>query len=281
MKNQVNEWMQNRNDQDKRNTLVYQVFRSFLEHTTDLVFVKDEQMRYVAASMAFVKMAGKEKEEDIVNYTDNEIFEDKQLAMRYAADDRKLIKSGEDLVNYIEPLTEENGRVRYGSTSKFILNDENGRFLGILGITRDITKDYLIRQHYQKELQFLFEMPENAYAVSYLDIDNWRMISDRRKMIQNKTLQHCNTIEEMIEAAKESIVDKECEGFLFYRDFTAENLRRIYMKGKNRLSFLYRCILSDQSVRWVHNEISFLTDVDSGYLCMIISVRTAPAGIEC
>lgn len=273
MKNNSKESMQNTTDTNKMNDLVYAVFRNALENTKDMVFIKDAKLRYVAASIPFVRMVGKEREEDIINHTDSEIFEDKLLAMRYVSDDKKLIASGENLIDYIEPITEENGKARYGSTSKYILNDKNGHFIGILGITKDITRDYLVRQHYQQELQLLFELPDEAYAVSYIDIDSWRIISQRRKMIRNGTMQACNTVEELVDAALESIVDKENEAFCFYNNFTMETLRRTYKKGKSNLTFIYQRYLSDGSMRWVHNDVRFLTDVDSGHLCVMLSAK--------
>jgi len=103
-------------------------------------------------------------------------------AERYVLDDKKLLAGGVNLIDYIEPITDEDGQHRYGSTSKYILRSEEGEVLGILGVTRDITKDYLARQNFQKELKYLFELPSDIYAVSYIDIDSWRVISQRRQI---------------------------------------------------------------------------------------------------
>lgn len=273
MKNNSNEIARNMEEQNKMNALVYAVFRNMLENTTDMVFIKDAKLRYVAASMPFVRMVGKEREEDIVNHTDGEIFEDKLLAMRYVSDDKKLIAGEENLINYIEPISEENGRARYGSTSKYILKDEEGKFIGILGITKDITRDYLVRQHYQQELKFLFELPADVYAVAYIDVDAGRIISQRRKMIQGATIQACTTIEELVRFALDSIEDKQGEAFYFYNEFSMDRLRQIYKKGNGSLNFTYQRHLTDGSVRWVYNELKFLTDVDSGHLCVMIFAR--------
>ena len=128
-------------------------FRTLLENTKDMMFIKDTNLIYVAASPRFARMVGKETVEEVVGKTDFEIFEDQTLARRYVSDDRKVLASNNDLVDYIEPITDENGKARYGSTSKFILRDESGNHIGILGITRDITMDYLNRQQQQKELK--------------------------------------------------------------------------------------------------------------------------------
>lgn len=248
-------------------------FQAILDNTRDMMFVKDANLVYIAASMPFVRMVGKSSVDEILNRTDQEIFADHNLAKRYVADDRRLMERGKDLLDYIEPITDENGHARYSSTSKFLLRDEEGNVMGILGLGRDITRDYIAHQHYQHELRYLFELPPDFYAVSYIDIDSWRVISQRRQRIQNVTYQSCYTIERLCEAALESIVDGDSEVAEFYRNFTAEILRDIYMNGKMDLCFEYQRRMPDGSVRWVHNDIKFLVDVNSGHLCAMLTAK--------
>lgn len=257
--------------------LINIAFKTMLDNTRDMVFVKDVNSVYVAASLPFVKMVGKEWAEDIIGHTDLEIFEDKDLARRYLVDDKKLFDNGEDLVDYIEPITSDNGQARYGSTSKFIMRNSRGEILGVLGITKDITRDYIARQHYQRELQYLFELPKDTYAVSYIDIDSWRIISQRRQMIDEGEMQACFTVEELLDAAVESIVEKNSEAAKFYRNFVPAILWNVYSSGKMNLSFKYQRRMSDGSVRWVRNDIRFLTDIDSGHLCAMLSAKDIDA----
>jgi len=253
--------------------LIHSAFTAMLKNTKDMMFLKDVNSVYVAASDAFVKMTGKECVEDLINRTDLEIFEDESLARRYMKDDRKLLEADKDLLDYMEPITDEDGHARYGSTSKYLLRDKAGNAIGILGITKDITRDYIIKQHYQKELSFLFELPEDVYAISYLDVDDWRVISQRRQDIGDTTLQRCHTIEELCEAAVESIVDTTCEAHDFYSNFTAENLKNLYADGQSVWSFEYERRLTNGDVRWVVNEVKFITNVESGHLCIMLKAR--------
>lgn len=256
------------------NLLIDAAFQTLMEHSKDMMFVKDKDLVYRAVSMPFVKMVGKETADEVIGHTDAEIFTDKSLAKRYAADDKKLIKSGKHLVDYIEPITEaEDGQARYGSTSKFILKDDNGAVTGILGVTRDITRDYIARQHYQQELRYLFGLPKDTYAVSFVDIDDWRIISQRRQLIENGTLQECHTVEELVDAAKASIVDENSGAAVFYNNFTAGLLREIYETGRMQMSFRYQRRVGENMVRWVHNDIRFIIDVDSGHLCAMLSAK--------
>lgn len=257
--------------------LTQAAFKAMLESTTDMVFLKTPDLVYQAASMPFVKMVGKDSVSEIVGRTDMEIFEDKQLAKRYIADDHKMLERGENLIDYMEPITDEDGHARYGSTSKYILRDNDGNVIGLLGVTRDITRDYFARQRYQQELKYLFELPEDTYAVCYIDVDEWRVISQRRQNIADGTIQTCQSIDEMCEAALESIVDKENDASQFYRNFTHAKLWSIYASGRSSMTFKYERVMSNGKKRWVRNEIRFLSNVDSGNLCVMLTAKDIDA----
>lgn len=259
------------------NELVDRAFATLLSHTQDMMFIKDANMRYVAASVPFVRMVGKEKVEDILYKSDLEIFEDENLAKRYIADDKKLICSGKNLIDYIEPITDDNGHARYGSTSKYILTNKEGKMIGLFGVTKDITRLYIAKQRYQQELQYLFELPEDTYAVSYIDIDSWRIISQRRQLIGENTFQACLTVEALCEAACASIVEQDSEAAEFYRNFTQSYLKQIYESGRRSLTFKYQRKLADGIVRWIRNEVHFLVDADSGQLCIMLTAKDIDA----
>ncbi len=248
-------------------------FQTIIENSKDMIFIKDVNSVYMAASMPFVRMVGKERVEELLGKTDLELFEDSNLAKRYLADDRKLLAKGQDLIDYIEPITDEDGLARYGSTSKYILRGEAQEPIGILGITKDITREYMVRQHYQQELKCLFELPADTYAVSYIDVDSWRIITQRKSFIHEGTLQTCYSVEELCDAAIKSIVDTDCEAYGFYSDFTPRQLYQAYESGRTHISFEYQRRLTNDTVRWVHNDIRFLTDVDSGHLCVMLSAK--------
>lgn len=267
--------------EEQRSKLVPAAFQAMLGATNDLVFIKDMNLIYVAASMPFVKMAGKNNLDEVVGKKDADIFESAMLAKKYVLDDYKLFTTGENLVDYVEPLPDDDDdQARYGSTSKYILKDEMGNNIGVLGITRDITRDYMARQRYQTELQYLFALPEDAYAVSYIDVNDWRIITQRRQMLNGSSLHECVSVEELCEAAIKSIVDDNCKAAEFYRNFNPQYLKDVYSSGRNDLSFEYQRRLVDGSVHWVHSEVKFLTNVDSGHLCAILFAKDIDAAKE-
>ncbi len=253
--------------------LLETAFQMLLQASSDMIFVKDANLVYQAASMSFVSMVGKASAEEIIGHTDSEIFKDPQLAKRYERDDRKLMETQKDLLNFVEPIPDVDGQSRYGFTTKCLVRDEKGRVIGILGITKDITLEYFARQRYQQELRYLFGLPEDTYAVCYIDVDDWRIIKQKRQLIAGGTLQECQTVEEICSYAVESIANQNNPAVEFYSGFEPTVLWQIYTDGRSNITFEYERRLSNGSARWVRNEVHFLSDVDSGHLCVMLSAK--------
>lgn len=272
-------------DREKKNAELIEKAHSFiLKNTTDIIFLKDINLVYREVSMPFVKLVGKTSPDEIIGLKDREIISNKHLAKRYETDDQKILAWQKDLVDFIEPLPDDDGKPRYASTSKYLLRDDNDEIIGILGISRDVTSEFLSRQRYHEELRYLFDLPSNAYAVSYIDVDDWRIIKQKSQNISEGTLHHCESVDELCECALKFIEKQQDElselagkqqrdALEFYSDFTPERLWEIYKSGRNRIEFEYKRRLSDGSVRWIHNEIHFLRDVDSGHLCAMLSAK--------
>lgn len=253
--------------------LMEATMRCMLKDSHDMVFVKDADLVYRAVSDSFVKMVGKASAKEIIGYKDREIFSDVQLAKRYEMDDRKILAGGKDLLRFVEPITDKDGQSRYGSTSKYILRNEEDEIIGLLGITEDVTREYLARQRREQVFRYLFDLPEDTYAVCYIDVDDWRIIKQKRRQIDAGTLQECHTVEEICDYAIKSMTNPSTEAKDFYQNFTPEQIKCIYESGRRGLSYEYERRLSDGSVRWIRNDVHFLTDADNNHLCVMLSAR--------
>lgn len=273
MKSVENQTFQLNNEQTGTDFICSAAFQVMVANTTDMVFVKDANLRYVTASLSFIQMMGKEKLEELVGYSDYEILKDVHLAKRYVSDDKKLLREGKNLIDYIEPLVNEQGRPRYGSTSKYIITDEQGKPLGIYGVIRDITRDYVAKQRYQHELRYLFEIPKDVYGVSYVDVDKWRIINQRHQFVENSYMISSNSVEELCENTVRAIIDRESDVSKFYRNFTSDILHSIYESGTSDLFFRYKRAFPDGTIHWVQNQVKFLVDVDSGHLCALLIAK--------
>jgi len=249
-------------------------FYALLDNTDAMIFMKDVAGVYRACSLPFAQMTGHTSVEEIIGKTDFDIFEDPELAKRYTDDDRALFEADEHLLNYVEPLTDEHGHPRYSNTSKYILRNAQGEKLGILGLSRDITKDYLARQRYQQELKYLFELPEDTYAALYMDIDEWRIIQHKRHKNGEHAIALQETMEGFINNALDSIPEKEVpEVREFYASLSKNTMMELIENGKRNHWMEYPRIMADGQTIWVHVAIHFLIDPETGHRCAIWTLQ--------
>lgn len=243
-----------------------------LTHAQGKVFIKDKNLVYCAASPKFVAMAGWESEQELIGKTDFEIFQDQELAQRYRDDDLKLINQNEDLLDYVEPITGKDGHARYAATSKFVLTDHHGAFLGIVGFSRDITNEYYLKRHSNHALEYLFDLPSKAYFAAYLDLEEWRIVNEYHQAVDGAQFAVHTQVDQLISRAYERIADRRWPAAAFYRDFSRETIAALYESGKRKLVMEYRRIVEDGLIRWVCDEIHLLQDNVSGHLCMMLVV---------
>lgn len=109
-----------------------------MESSSELLFIKDINLRYICCSHAFAVMAGLDSEKDVVGKTDYDLF-DKALADQYVADDRRLMQNKKSIVDMVEKLPLDGDRQRWSVTSKYLLRDNDGRIIGIYGKGQDVT----------------------------------------------------------------------------------------------------------------------------------------------
>lgn len=113
---------------------------TILENSLDIIFIKNTQLHYIAASKPFVELVGAKSESDLIGKIDADIF-GAALANRYVADDKRVIDSGMPILNHIEPLPDIDGQKQYSSTSKFAIKAADGKVIGLCGIAHDVTAE--------------------------------------------------------------------------------------------------------------------------------------------
>ncbi len=98
-------------------------------------FIKDAQGRFIYANDALVCRLRLKDRSEIVGTTDHDRYPD-ELADRFVRDDRKVMETGQALVNQVEVLLDELGNLDWYSTTKSPLYDDKGEVIGVMGIFR-------------------------------------------------------------------------------------------------------------------------------------------------
>src|SRR3989338_6581747 len=110
----------------------------FFHHTPDVVYFKDKKGRLILVNEAHALGLGL-KPAQVVGKTDFDIFSHDRAA-RMAEDDQHVMKTGKPIIDKVERATRPDGIDNYVSTTKIPRYDARGRVVGLMGITRDVTK---------------------------------------------------------------------------------------------------------------------------------------------
>ena len=127
----------------------------------DLIYVKDGQARFIIGNQTLARVMGAKAPEELLGKTDFDFYPE-DLAKQYFQDDMNVVESGKALINREEPnIDQETGRKQWLLTSKIPFTDEDGQFIGLVGVGRDITQRKLAQEALRRsnrELGALNEM---------------------------------------------------------------------------------------------------------------------------
>jgi PAS domain S-box-containing protein len=110
--------------------------QAVIHHLPDQVWIKDLQSRYLITNRAYAESVGKLAEE-IQGLTDYDLFSEK-TALETQNDDAHVIAVGEEQI-VEEKTVDPHGEASYLRRIKIPIKNDQGKILGILGISRDIS----------------------------------------------------------------------------------------------------------------------------------------------
>jgi PAS domain S-box-containing protein len=124
--------------------------RALLDTLTQCIFLKDQELRFLAANRAFCRSLGC-SEADMIGKNDFDFYPP-HLAEKYQADDRLVLGEGRNLE--LEEQTLIGSEVRTVQVVKTPLRDAQGQVLGVLGIFWDVTE----QRHLEAQLRQTHKM---------------------------------------------------------------------------------------------------------------------------
>ena len=118
---------------------------ALLRHSEDSIFFKDMDGRFTLVSEAKARRSGVSWE-DMIGKTDFD-FLPLEEAQKCRDDEIFIMETGESIVDKEEELTRPNGTQSWISVSKFPWKDSDGETIGVVGISRDISKRKKLENH--------------------------------------------------------------------------------------------------------------------------------------
>ena len=115
-----------------------------LDHLADVYFyVKDVNSKWQECNSATLTLFNAASKSDVLGKADWDFYP-AQIAREIIEDDRSVIESGRPIVNKLEVIVDESGRLLWVLTTKTPARNKRGEICGVMGLTRPVgTTDML------------------------------------------------------------------------------------------------------------------------------------------
>jgi PAS domain S-box-containing protein len=113
------------------------------------IFLKDRESRFILTNNFQLKLLGVETLQDVIGKTDFDFFP-RELAEQYYRDEQEIIRTGKPLVDREERAVYSHGETYWLLTSKTPLYSREGKIIGIVGLSRDITPRKKLEEEREK-----------------------------------------------------------------------------------------------------------------------------------
>lgn len=157
----------------------YSLISNLMEALPDAVYFKDLSGKYQIVNQALASLVGRRKEE-IIGKGDKDIFPP-DLAGQCLESDEKIIETRKPAVFY-ESMVLGNGQVCYFESHKAPVFDGQGRLMGIVGLSRDVTAKRLAEEKLKQSERDFRGLFENSTLGLY------RTTPDGQILLANPTL---------------------------------------------------------------------------------------------
>ncbi len=124
--------------------------------------VKALDGRYLAVNQAFAERAGRTAPGSVLGHTAADLFPD-DLAQSYAAQDARLLATGEPIRNQLELILRPDGSRGWYVTTKTTVRDESGSVIGICAVSSDL-RTGAAADHRHEQLQAAIELCRRRFA---------------------------------------------------------------------------------------------------------------------
>lgn len=168
-------------------------FHALQNSTIDSIYLKDTRHRVMMANDIFYTHLNRTPE-DVIGYTDVDFFGE-EFGRRTMAEEKKLFETGEPVIAAVEERVIETGHRHYTLTTKVPV-EEDGRIVGLLGITREFTAIAKLQEELEyhathdsltglcNRASITYDLHDviqtnSPVAVLFIDMDNFKQFNDQ------------------------------------------------------------------------------------------------------
>lgn len=244
-------------------------FKSYISNTDDIIFIKDKNLVYRAASRAFAMLTQKSGPSAVVGLTDYELFGDRALSEQYRNDDKRILLSGKS-ETYIEPLPPVDGIERWSSTTKTPLFDSQNNTVGIMAIGRDISFKMHAFERYNSEIKYFTTLKANTICSAIFDISLWELtMHTTNPDFAERALVFGDAAGYINESIKSFTNLADAEEFKHF--FTPKSLKSLYYDGHRSISYESLRLSLGGADCWQRDEYRLLVNPADDHLIVAIA----------
>jgi sigma-B regulation protein RsbU (phosphoserine phosphatase) len=142
------------------------LLRQLIDHVPLQIYFKDLESKFSMANQGMAEWMGLEKSSDLTGKHDQDFF-DLDHWKPAEDDEKRIIQTGEAIIDQLELETWQEGEETWVITSKFPWRDRLGQIKGTFGVSSDVTK--LVKaQHEASSLAFQLQVKNEAYEEELL-----------------------------------------------------------------------------------------------------------------
>ncbi|MDR3573373.1 MAG: PAS domain S-box protein [Anaerolineaceae bacterium] len=145
------------------------LLNAVMDGTPDPVFLKDEHSRILLANPATLAAVGKSAEQ-VIGKTDAEFYDDPTVGYAIMEHDRRVMESGQSEV--VEELVSTPGSERVFLSTKAPYRDAQGKVIGVIGVSRDITERKKREEDLRKLSRTLRAISNSNQALMHAESEN-------------------------------------------------------------------------------------------------------------
>lgn len=142
------------------------LLRQLIDHVPLQIYFKDLDSKFTMANLRMAEWMGFDKEEQLVGKHDRDFF-DYDHWKPAEDDEKRIIETGEAIIDQLEHETWHKGNETWVVTSKFPLHGRHGQIRGTFGVSSDVTK-LVLAEREATELAHLLTQKNLAYEEELL-----------------------------------------------------------------------------------------------------------------
>ena len=157
------------------------MFEVLFQHLLDVYFyVKDINGRWISCNASSLALLNFSKISDVVNKKEEDFFPQK-IASEIWKDDQSILLRGQSVINRIEIIPDAFGDLIWVQTNKLPISDPSGKIIGIIGITRPISKMEDLPQEFELFSETIAFIRANlAQILKVTDLANLMNLSENQ-----------------------------------------------------------------------------------------------------